>query len=162
MFDSYPMKTCAAVILILLLHPGAAAQGQSQVSVEQGGGLMLPRPFVRSVLFGVGAGTLVGVAAITNFKRDFSRNVDSQNIFRGASYGLYAGILLGLLTLGDTADTVHDEEINDTEAGTVYYNSKIKSKIALHEKSEPTLKIIPLLEAETICGLYVSWTALRF
>jgi len=60
----------------------------------------------RSIEFGVGAGFLVGIAAISDFKKNIQQNLDVQNIFRGISYGLYGGILMGLyLTYG-----VSDEE----------------------------------------------------
>jgi hypothetical protein len=51
------------------------------------------REFIMSATYGVLAGTLVGAAtlAFTDHPGD-----NLKNIARGASYGLYAGILLGL------------------------------------------------------------------
>src|SRR4051812_17024431 len=69
---------------------------QAQLSSQD----ILPTPLRQSILYGIGAGALCGLAAITNFKKGFGKNLDTTNVFRGMSYGLYAGIVLGLyLTL---------------------------------------------------------------
>jgi hypothetical protein len=51
------------------------------------------RDFTRSVIYGTLAGTLVGVATLA-FTSNPGDNLN--NVARGASYGLYAGIILGL------------------------------------------------------------------
>ena len=51
------------------------------------------REFTTSVIYGTLAGTLVGAATLA-FTTDPGGNLN--NVARGASYGLYAGILLGL------------------------------------------------------------------
>jgi hypothetical protein len=51
------------------------------------------RDFIRSVVYGTLAGTLVGVATLA-FTTNPGDNLN--NVARGASYGLYAGIMLGV------------------------------------------------------------------
>lgn len=70
--------------------------------------------FFNSVIYGIGAGTLVGLANLTNFKRNFSKNVDWGNVARGASYGLYAGILLGFY-LNSKQNAGEEEGVGPTD-----------------------------------------------
>jgi hypothetical protein len=55
-----------------------------------------PPIFIKSVIFGIEAGTLVGLAGVTGFQRNIREHAALQNIARGASWGLYGGIILGL------------------------------------------------------------------
>lgn len=65
-------------VLLSLSSPARAAEG---------------RQFFMSVIYGTLAGTLVGAASLA-FTTSPGDNLN--NVSRGASYGLYAGILLGL------------------------------------------------------------------
>src|SRR6185437_13906171 len=82
---------------LLLLHfPiasfAASSDATSQLSREAGGD-DAGREFISSCTYGVLAGTLVGLASLA-FTKDPGHNL--SHVARGASIGLYAGILLGL------------------------------------------------------------------
>lgn len=79
------MRSVAAIILSLSIfsHPLARAENET-------------REFVMSCTYGVLAGTLVGAASLAFA----SKPGDSMfRVARGASLGLYAGILLGLYVI---------------------------------------------------------------
>ncbi len=73
-----------ASILIFVSAPGAFAQGSQN---SQG------REFIMSCTYGVMAGTLVGAASLA-FTSKPGNNLN--RVARGASLGLYTGILLGI------------------------------------------------------------------
>lgn len=65
------------------------------------------REFIMSVTYGTLAGTLLGVASLA-FEDKPSNKL--QNVARGASLGLYAGILLGLYVVYAVPD--ENDELN--------------------------------------------------
>ncbi|MCC6278611.1 MAG: hypothetical protein IT289_11915 [Oligoflexia bacterium] len=71
------------------------------------------KEFTTSVIYGALAGTLVGAATLA-FTTNPGDNLN--NVARGASYGLYAGILLGVYVSYGLDD---DEEEVSTEQGPV-------------------------------------------
>ncbi len=75
------MKKLILITALLTLLP------QSPAKAGQG------KDFIMSVVYGTLAGTLVGAATLA-FTSNPGDNLN--NVARGASYGLYAGILLGL------------------------------------------------------------------
>ena len=89
------MKIWLAGLVLLLINFEARAQDVSLDNTQKNEPI-ISRVFLNSVIYGVGAGTLVGIAAASNFHTNFEKNFDPTNIARGASYGLYGGILLGL------------------------------------------------------------------
>jgi len=86
------MKAILAVLTAFLVGSSAFAAGstvgQADKQPENTG-----REFIMSCTYGVMAGTLVGVASLA-FTTQPSENLN--RVARGASIGLYAGILLGL------------------------------------------------------------------
>jgi hypothetical protein len=81
------MKFCAAILaaVVVFVSSGSAfAQGRQN---SQG------REFLMSCTYGVLAGTLVGAASLA-FTDKPSENLN--HVARGASIGLYTGILLGI------------------------------------------------------------------
>src|ERR1700722_20222322 len=74
-------------IIIVLASPFAKANGGKE--------------FTTSVIYGTLAGTLVGAATLA-FTTNPGDNLN--NVARGASYGLYAGILLGLYVTYGVSD----------------------------------------------------------
>jgi hypothetical protein len=63
--------------------------------------------FIMSVTYGTLAGTLLGVASLAFVSKPSDK---LQNVARGASLGLYAGILLGLYVIYAVPD--ENEELN--------------------------------------------------
>lgn len=88
------MKLMLPVLItaaVLNFSPKALAQGANEYQPEPTGNPT--REFVMSCTFGVLAGTLVGAASLAFTDKPS----DSLNrVARGASLGLYTGILLGL------------------------------------------------------------------
>lgn len=98
--------------LVLLLSPMAGFAQQSSISSAQNP----PQDdsahlFLTSCTYGVLAGTLVGAASLA-----FTSNPGQslQDVARGASLGLYAGILLGLYVIyvvPDLDDNTNSDEV---------------------------------------------------
>ena len=89
-------------IIIVLASPFAKANGGKE--------------FTTSVIYGTLAGTLVGAATLA-FTTNPGDNLN--NVARGASYGLYAGILLGIYVTygvndnpqpGSTTETIQPDQ----------------------------------------------------
>jgi hypothetical protein len=76
------MKKTLVLILVMVLFQTPAVH-----AADKG------KEFILSVVYGTLAGTLVGAATLA-FTTNPGDNLN--NVARGASYGLYAGILLGL------------------------------------------------------------------
>lgn len=111
------------------------------------------REFVMSCTYGVLAGTLVGTASLAFVKQP---NKNMHRVARGASLGLYTGILLGLYvvyivpSLEDNPDDVH-------------VGSLLKSPIQIapifHDRSEHRLASRNSLGID---GIQADWTILKF
>ncbi len=123
--------------------------------------------FQQSVIFGVGAGALCGIAAITNFKTNFSKNSDPQNVFRGMSYGLYAGILLGLyLTFHHDKSYIYENpdyrpDIENPPADS-QYRIRIRDSNKFRLGSFIPVEVSPILSASTVTGLWGQWNVFLF
>src|SRR6202167_693854 len=87
----------ASLLVLILIIPRLASADSS-------------KEFFTSVIYGTVAGTLVGVATLA-FTADPGDNL--MNIARGASIGLYCGILLGVYLTYWTGDS------NDQPQGTI-------------------------------------------
>lgn len=75
-----------ALIVVFSTYPSAQAQSSANSSTAS-------REFLMSCTYGTLAGTLVGAASL-GFEKEPGQKLN--RIARGASLGLYAGILLGL------------------------------------------------------------------
>jgi hypothetical protein len=99
------------------------------------------REFIMSCTYGVMAGTLVGAASLA-FTKKPSENL--QKVARGASLGLYTGILLGVYVV---------YIVPGMEGG---------------EEEDPVAKVPPVLfiptfdERERLDGMQASWNVLEF
>jgi hypothetical protein len=104
------MRSLLAILAsVLFSAPPVFAAGTSQM---QQGGDNPTREFVMSCTYGVMAGTLVGAASLA-FTSKPSDNLN--RVARGASIGLYAGILLGLYVIyivPGLEEGAAEEEIN--------------------------------------------------
>lgn len=102
------------------------------------------REFLMSCTYGVLAGTILGTASLA-FTSQPGENL--KNIARGASLGLYAGIILGLYVVYIVPGQSEDDEIP----------GQVRNSIELAPK------IIPLMNAEEqIDGMYVAKTIYQF
>jgi len=82
-------RPCAVFLIILFLFSTANVQAQPQENPGQ----TATREFIASCTYGVLAGTLVGAASLAFTDRPGDK---LNRVARGASLGLYTGILLGL------------------------------------------------------------------
>lgn len=96
-----------ALVLPLSLSNSSLAQAQS-VATNGGGGQKL-KSFLSACGMGVGAGAALGVASLA-FVSDPGSNI--QNVAKGASLGLYAGILWGYYNILVTQETPVNSEVN--------------------------------------------------
>jgi hypothetical protein len=88
-------KILCSVIILSFLSYGQASKADSG------------HEFIMSVTYGTLAGTLLGVASLAFVSKPSDK---LQNVARGASLGLYAGILLGLYVMYAVPD--ENEELN--------------------------------------------------
>jgi hypothetical protein len=106
------------------------------------------REFMMSAAYGALAGTLVGAATLA-----FSdRPGDNLNkIARGASLGLYAGILLGVYV-------IYGGPSEDSDAA-----EQLRRQTSFKAPKEPDLLLAPILgERGTLDGAQASYSVLRF
>lgn len=103
------------------------------------------RDFVMSCTYGVLAGTLVGAASLSFTNKPGDK---LYRIARGASLGLYAGILLGwyVTSLDDEGGGGYQEE-DDDDYGLI---------------EEPTLQVYPLISDRGIDGGAFKYSVLSF
>ncbi len=160
-------KLCLpSLIIIVLWCPGALAQNTSHeisYKAESNHERLLPKPLFDSIVFGVEAGTICGIAAITGFHHNFRQNLDFHNVSRGASYGLYAGILLGLY-ITYWADLDDEKAIQSTEAKTDESSAMTKLYYQKHQqrKTGPEIHLSPLFSESKVTGFVMNWTVVRF
>ncbi len=125
-----------------LAGPSAYAQGANSLPNE--GASNPTREFVMSCTYGVLAGTLVGAASLA-FTDKPSDNLNK--VARGASLGLYTGILLGLYVvyIVPGMDSAPEEE---------------EDPVARFDKIP--LMVNPIFENGQLAGADFSWKVLRF
>ena len=101
------------------------------------------KEFITSCTYGVIAGTIVGSATLA-----FADNPGDKlhRIARGASLGLYAGIMLGFYVTYGVSD-VDDDPLADE------YASKIKP---------PNFMVFPTSSEKGIDGIAATWNAYSF
>lgn len=108
------------------------------------------RDFIMSCSYGVLAGTLVGAATLA-FSDKPGDNLNK--IARGASFGLYAGILLGTYVVYGVSDGTSEEEVR--ALGQVSAFNKLQStRLVLNPLFSPV--------AAGIDGLEVRYDVVRF
>jgi hypothetical protein len=127
------MRACFALIIAFVSFAASAAPANSnQLPLEEN----TTREFVMSCTYGVMAGTLVGAASLA-FTSQPSDNLN--RVARGASIGLYAGILLGLYVI---------YIVPGLEAG---------------PEEEPVVMLAPrFTEHNKMDGFQADWTVLKF
>ncbi len=137
------MKVWVVISLVIsfLAGPLASAQGANTLPPEEQGNPT--REFVMSCTYGVLAGTLVGAATLA-FTDKPSDNLNK--VARGASLGLYTGILLGLYVVYVVPGMDEPEEEEDPVA----------------RMDKLPLLIQPRFEFGELAGAEVSWKVWRF
>jgi len=130
------MKTIFTLIIasLLIVSPGAFASTGKE--------------FTTSVIYGTLAGALVGAATLA-FTSNPGDNLN--NVARGASYGLYAGILLGIYVTYGVNDTPEPDRIQqepgvyEEGAPTAPPENKPQGKLEMHSPNKVALfPILPL------------------
>ena len=100
------MSSIKRIIICLVISFFSAQVSWAQIDEDNSESKMAMKEFVRSCTYGVLAGTLVGAATLA-FTEQPGENIN--RVARGASLGLYAGILLGLYVIYIVPGQVDDE-----------------------------------------------------
>lgn len=127
------------VVVVLNSSIPALAQVPGQDSAASG------KIFSRSVLYGTLAGTLVGFASLA-FTANPGGNLN--NVARGASYGLYTGILLGAYVAYGVSDEPEGDQGPSLYEGGAPLDVKPRSDGANSQKSFPVISMIPLVGSQ--------------
>ncbi len=106
------------------------------------------REFIMSCTYGVLAGTLVGAATLA-FTKSPADNL--QNVARGASLGLYAGIGLGFYTVYILPKQLEKEQEKILEGETEDKRSAL-----------PRVLLFPIAEQNKISGGFALWNIANF
>ncbi len=147
------------ILLITLL---VAATPYKKANAEAG------REFLLSCTYGVLAGALVGAASLA-VEDDPSSKV--HRVARGASIGLYSGILLGLYVVyvvpaqweqqqEDNLEEEYQEVIDPEDYGLRRQPLRFKSQIRVI--TPPKLTIYPVMENSRITGAAFNYSIVRF
>ncbi len=96
------------------------------------------KEFIMSCTYGVLAGTLVGAATLA-FTKNPGDNL--QNVARGASLGLYAGIGLGYYTVYVLPKQLEREQ-----------EKVIEGETSEHRSTLPRMIVVPIAENNRISG----------
>ncbi len=109
------------------------------------------KEFIMSCTYGVLAGTLVGAATLA-----FSDNPGNSlsKVARGASIGLYAGILLGLYVVYWVPD--QEEELN------LYEQPGYPSSLRYKMPKTPRFAVLPTLSEKGIDGASAHYQVFSF
>lgn len=128
------LTTCCVLVGALLSVPMKARADSS-------------REFMMSAAYGALAGTLVGAATLAFSDRPGD---NLNNVARGASIGLYAGILLGLYV-------IYGGPSEDSDAA-----EQLKRQTSFKLPKEPNLMVAPILGDRGLEGAQASYSVLRF
>jgi hypothetical protein len=150
-------------LICLLITSTSFGQSLAEKSPAASNSIIpLPRVFVNSVVYGVGAGMLVGLADLTGFRKNIRANMDFGNVARGASWGLYAGILLGFYLMHLESNS--EAEIPNEQYDDQYYpegaDHNLRAKIYSRNYLLPEIQ--PLFENSQFTGLSARWTLYSF
>lgn len=127
------------------------------------------REFILSCSYGVLAGTLVGAATLA-FSDKPGDNLDS--VARGASIGLYAGMLLGAYVVygvPSSDDELYMQQLTDSSSSDDSENSKpspysgkVSSISARALMQEPKFQLVPLFSERGLDGARAQLSLVRF
>ncbi len=137
------------LVFVLLLCSPVVAQSNTLSSNPQAG-----REFVMSCTYGVLAGTLVGAASLAFEEQPGDK---LHNIARGASIGLYAGILLGVYVVYILPGQIERQNQRQLEEG-------LQGTTQFRLIEPPRVSFNPTFDGETgaIDGLAANYTVLKF
>jgi hypothetical protein len=122
------------VRILIIIFISAAICGISPMALADGENESSAKPFFSSCFYGTVAGTLVGAATLA-FTSNPGDNL--SNIARGASLGLYGGIILGLyLTYG----------VGDSQESAGSLPTQSRSQI----KKEYKVSVAPVINTSTL------------
>lgn len=128
------------------------------------------REFLLSCTYGVLAGALVGAATLA-VEDDPSSKV--YRVARGASLGLYAGILLGLYVVYVVPAQIEAEENKELKEeyeeaidADDYGLYKVRPRVRLQQQvriiEPPKLMLYPVMENNRITGAAINYSIVRF
>lgn len=135
-----------AIALTLVLFAPSRARAENAM-----------REFVMSCSYGAMAGTLVGAAtlAFTDHPGD-----NLNKIARGASLGLYAGMLLGAYVVWGVSDD--SQSADEAELGSSGWGPERPHPMRIAKGEPVRLSVWPLLGEKGLEGATVRYSVLRF
>lgn len=117
------------------------------------------REFVMSCSYGVLAGTIVGAASLA-FTDKPGENLNK--IARGASIGLYSGILLGFYVVYGVPEEGGVPPEEDPALQNVRLGLPRINRLVTRSLPTPPLQIVPLLSSRGIDGAQIQYAIMRF
>ncbi|MBK8205021.1 MAG: hypothetical protein IPK68_22895 [Bdellovibrionales bacterium] len=136
-----------AVGIAIAQAPRAFGQNGANPNEPQNRGSGPMKEFVTACTYGVLAGTLVGTATLA-FEDKPGDNL--QNVARGASIGLYSGILLGLYVVYIVPDQMEKEKM------------RMYEDQGLPPPESSRLQVLPLISDRGIEGAFAQYKAFSF
>ncbi|MCC7405937.1 MAG: hypothetical protein IT288_16200 [Bdellovibrionales bacterium] len=144
------MRDLSFRALLVFLVIGIGPQGAWAQAVPGQNPPATPmKEFVTACTYGVLAGALVGTATLA-FEDKPGDNL--QNVARGASIGLYLGILLGLYVVYIVPDQLEKEKLDMYE----------EQGLPPPEGALPRLNVYPLISQNKVDGAAATWRVLSF
>lgn len=141
------LVSIAIVVSQLLISPSAKASAGKE--------------FIMACTYGVMAGTLVGAATLA-FTKNPGDNLNK--VARGASLGLYGGILLGIYVVYIVPNQIEEEnsKMMEQPLSSDARSWKPKREIKFSLNSAPRVAIAPLTEDGKISGVFGQVEVARF
>lgn len=143
------MRTRVLRVFFVLALCAAPLRGYAQAVPGQPPPATPMKEFVTACTYGVLAGALVGTATLA-FE---DKPGDSlQNVARGASIGLYLGILLGLYVVYIVPDQLEKEKMDMYE----------EQGLPPPEGRLPSWNVYPLISQNGVDGAAATWRVITF
>jgi hypothetical protein len=136
-----------AVGIAMAQTPRVFGQNGANPNEPQNRGSGPMKEFVTACTYGVLAGTLVGTATLA-FEEKPGDNL--QNVARGASIGLYSGILLGLYVVYIVPDQMEKEKM------------RMYEDQGLPPPESSRLQVLPLISDRGIEGVFAQYRGFSF
>lgn len=135
------------VAMTIAISTRAFGQNGANPNEPQNRGSGPMKEFVTACTYGVLAGTLVGTATLA-FEDKPGDNL--QNVARGASIGLYSGILLGLYVVYIVPDQMEKEKM------------RMYEDQGLPPPESSRLQVLPLISERGIEGVFAQYRGFSF
>lgn len=142
-------RNVVRILVLVIVVAGIVAASPARAA---GGGTDPTREFITTCTYGALAGGLVGAATLA-----FSEDPKIGNVAKGASLGLYVGIVLGLYMISGPSGGDDDA----AAAGTAQINAPEKRSISRSIRP-PSFALYPLLGERGVEGARAQFSLVTF